>query len=83
MRRFTVRVLEARWAAAAPAEGLVFDVQRRRAGGDWVAFRDGTTEPAGSFRASRGGSFEVRARLRAAGSSEAATGWSPAAQASG
>jgi plastocyanin len=83
VRRFTVRVLEARWASAAPAEGLVFDVQRRRAGGDWVAFRDGTTEPAGSFTASRGGDFEVRARLRAAGSSEAATGWSPAAQASG
>jgi plastocyanin len=68
------------WAPAAPASGLVFDVQMQRAGGAWKTFRTGTRE-AGGVRKRHGAKlvWSVRARLRRASDATAATGWSPVA----
>lgn len=85
-RRVVTRLtVTARWAAAEPAEGLAFDVQRRRAGTEnWIPLRDGTRETSATFRGGRApATWEVRARLRRADDPGAATDWSPAAQVSG
>ena len=84
-RVITVVSVSVRWAAAEPADGLAFDVQRRRAGSEsWIPFRDGTREPGGSFRSGRSPvTWEVRARLRRADDAEAATDWSPVVQIAG
>ena len=84
-RLVTVVSVAARWASAEPAEGLVFDVQRRRAGSEeWIPFRDGTRDGAGSFRSGRSPvTWEVRARMRRADDADAATDWSPIAQIAG
>jgi plastocyanin len=81
-RLVTVVSVVARWSVAEPAEGLAFDVQRRRAGSEeWIPFRDGTRETTASFRSGRSPvTWEVRARLRRADDAEAATDWSPVAQ---
>jgi plastocyanin len=68
--------LRVRWAPDPPAEGQVFDVQRRSARG-WRTVRDGTRKFAGNFPG-RHGSF--RARLRSASSADAASGYSPVAK---
>jgi plastocyanin len=82
-RRRTVlrtRIL-ATWAAAPPAEGLLFDVERRRAGGDWQPLATGTPAGSGRFAAgTRRTVWEVRARLRRADDATAATDWSPPAR---
>jgi plastocyanin len=80
-----VRFVVATWSATAPADGLVFDVERRSgAAGAWRALRTGTREPGASFRAGkRGTAWDVRARLRRDGSQDEATDWSPVASIKG
>lgn len=79
-RSRTYLVVRAKWAAGAPAEGLVFDVQRRVRGGELKDFKAGTTQTNGSFRAGRKGTtWEVQARLRSATDPSKATDWSPLA----
>jgi plastocyanin len=75
--RFTV---VAAWASSVQ-QGLVFDVQYRRAGKAWKALRDGSGETGGSFRGGtkRHATWEVRARLRQANSGSRHTDWSPVA----
>jgi plastocyanin len=68
-----------RWSTTAPANGLVFDAQRRRPGGAWTSFVSGTRRANARFRVRRGRSWQVRARLRASGDASRSTGWSPAA----
>ena len=74
------RKLVMTWAAVKPAKNRVFDVQVKRAGGDWKDFRTGTTDQSGS-RKTHGAKvhFSVRARLRKSSDPKAATGWSPVA----
>jgi hypothetical protein len=43
-------------------KGVVFDVQRRRNGGDWVSVRSDTFDPTPTFRLTRAGTYEFRAR---------------------
>ena len=70
----------ATWSASAPAEGLVFDVQRRRNAGGWKPLRSGTTKKSATFRLGRRGTrWQVRARLRSATDPAKATDWSPVA----
>ena len=58
--RFTVT-----WASAPPADGLMYDVQIRRPGGDWKVWRDGVLGTSKSFQPDRGtGVYRFRARLR-------------------
>jgi hypothetical protein len=62
-KRFTIT-----WAAAPPAVGLVYDVQIKRPGGDWKAWRDGVLGLSKTFRADKGtGTYRFRARTRDAG----------------
>ena len=74
-RRF--RRVTVTWAAAAPAGGLAFDVQRRRGRGRFRTWRSGTTSPRARMRVRRGRRWQFRARLRKADDPSAATGWSP------
>ena len=67
------------WASASPAQGQAFDVQRARAGGGWIPYAPGRVEASTRFRAARGSTWLVRARLRSAADSSKATGWSPPA----
>ncbi len=70
----------ATWSMSAPAEGLAFDVQRRRNGGPWRTLLEGTTERRKSFRLGPEGTrWRVRARLHNHHEPERATGWSPVA----
>jgi plastocyanin len=80
-----VTYVVATWATGAPAEGLVFDVERRvGAATPWAPLRTGTRETGVRFRAGiRGTPWEVRARLRRDGSQDEATAWSPPASVSG
>ena len=56
------------WAATAPADGFVYDVQIRRPGGDWKVWRDGVLGLSKTFRPDKGsGTYRFRARLRSAG----------------
>lgn len=74
------RRILATWASAAPADGLVYDVEIRRGGGDWRRWRDGTVRASGTFRTQAAKApWSVRARLRSASDEKAATGWSPVA----
>jgi dipeptidyl aminopeptidase/acylaminoacyl peptidase len=58
--RFTVT-----WASAAPATGLVHDVQIRRPGGEWKTWRDGVLGLSKTFRSDKGpGVYRFRARVR-------------------
>jgi plastocyanin len=85
-RRFKhVSFIVANWAIGPPAEGLVFDVERRvGAATPWAPLRTGTRETTIRFRAGiRGTPWEVRTRLRRDGSQDAATEWSPAAAITG
>jgi plastocyanin len=65
------------WSTDAPAEGQVFDVQRRSAGG-WHTVREATTKTAGTFPGKHG---RFRVRLRSAADPAAASEYSPAASA--
>ncbi len=68
------------WSPTAPADGLVFDVQRRRTGRSWRTLFDGTTARKTKFDLGRGSKrWEVRARLRSAEDEAEATDWSPVA----
>jgi plastocyanin len=76
-RRHRYRSVRITWSASPPAQGLAFDVQRRRVGGDWVGWQAATTAAAGRMRARRGFVWEFRARLRSAADANQATDWSP------
>jgi plastocyanin len=81
-RRVRTKVISyvvAVWASASPAEGLVFDVQRARAGGGWIPLGTATRNTNARFRVARGSTWLVRARLRSAADASKATGWSPPA----
>ncbi len=67
------------WSPGAPAEGLAFDVQRRRTGRAWRTLRAGTTARGTTFRLERRTRWAVRVRLRDAEDTEKATDWSPVA----
>jgi plastocyanin len=79
-RRVRVRMAVVRWASAAPANELAFDVQRRRPGGAWRLSLNGTKRTRWTFRLTR--SWELRARLRSADSKARATDWSPVSKVS-
>jgi len=80
VKRRPHRRARARWSAKAPADGLAFDVQRRRNGGDWKPFRVGTRDAAASFRLGPAGTrWKLRARLRSTSDAAKATDWSPVA----
>jgi plastocyanin len=66
--------LRVTWAEESPADGQVFDVERRK-DGEWRTARDGTTATKATFPGKRGA---FRVRLRLAGDPSAASGWSPA-----
>jgi plastocyanin len=75
-----VRLVTARWAAAAPVRGEGFDVRRRHPGGAWQTIRNGTSDTRTSWRAGRTGTrWQVQARLRRSDNRAKATGWSPVA----
>jgi plastocyanin len=80
-----VTFIVATWAAGPPAEGLVYDVERRvGVATPWTPLRIGTREPRVRFRAGiRGTPWEVHARVRRDGSQDAATDWSPVAAITG
>lgn len=83
-RRAFQRTLTLTWAAAAPADGEVFDVQQRRGGGAWTTIADGTSAVTLREKAGRRGTVTaVRARLRLAADARKATGWSPEATVTG
>jgi plastocyanin len=67
------------WASDMPAEGEVFDVERKRGNGEWLRVRLGTRDPRLTFRSKRGVAWAFRARLRKAGDEKAVTDWSPEA----
>lgn len=75
-----LRYVTATWSLAPPASGEAFDVQLHRGGAAWQTVRSATRETGMVFRAGEGGTrWEVRARLRKADSTAAATDWSPVA----
>jgi plastocyanin len=68
------------WAASSAADGRVFDVQVRRPGARWDAWRRGVTRASGTFIAKAGeGVYRFRARMRDPGLG-ASSRWSPAAR---
>ena len=78
------RRILATWAAAAPADGLVFDVEIRRGDGPWRRWRNGTVRASGTIRTQAARApWSVRARLRSASDEKAATDFSPVASISG
>jgi plastocyanin len=80
LTRLRDRRARIRWSATAPADGLSFDVQRRRNRGAWKPFRRVTTARTATFAlGERGTHWGVRARLRSATDRTKATGWSPVA----
>lgn len=75
------RRVKAMWSAAAPTDGLVFDVQVRRKGRRWNPLRVSTPKTHASFPLRRRGTrWQVRARLRDAKDPAKATDWSPTAK---
>jgi plastocyanin len=74
-----VRVV-AVWSEVALPAGQVFDVEKRRGGGDWKTVRDGTRDLRGRFAAQQGKAFRFRARVRKADDPDAASGYSPVAK---
>lgn len=80
LRKTGRRRAAAVWSKSAPAEGLVFDVERRRNGRAWRTLLDGTTERRTTFRLGpKGTRSRLRARLRSAEDEAKATDWSPVA----
>jgi plastocyanin len=76
--RTTTAFVAAVWASGPPAEGEVFDVQRRLADGAWETFASGTRTASGQFVSGGPGKmWSVRARLRSASDADKATDWSP------
>ena len=72
------RRAKAVWSPAAPAEGLAFDVQRRRNGRKWRKLFEATTERQTTFELGEPGTrWDVRVRLRDAEDAQKATDWSP------
>jgi hypothetical protein len=71
------RAVRVQWAPGATEHA--FDVQRRLRGGVWADWLVATSAAEGSFRATAGQEWEVRARLRDPGDAARATGWSPPA----
>jgi plastocyanin len=68
------------WAASSATDGRVYDVQVRRPGARWDAWRRGVTRVFGSFIAKAGeGEYRFRARMRDPGLG-ASSRWSPAAR---
>lgn len=82
-RARTIATVSLRWAAAGPAPGESFDVQRRLPGGAWTELATATATTASSFRTKPGTTWEIRARLRGADATRVATDWSPTAAISG
>jgi plastocyanin len=80
LKRRSRRRVRVTWSSSAPAEGLVFDAQRRLNGGPWRTFIRATRKRrATSKRGPRGTRLQFRARLRSADDKAKATDWSPAA----
>ena len=80
LRKKSRRRAAAVWAKSAPAEGLVFDIERRRNGRPWRALLDGSTERRTTFRLGPDGTrWRIRARLRSNEEPDNATDWSPVA----
>ncbi len=68
------------WAASKASDGRVYDVQVRRPGARWDAWRRGVTRRTGTFVAKAGaGVYRFRARMRDPGLG-ASSRWSPAAR---
>jgi len=68
------------WGVQAPGYSLVYDVQRRRPGGAWETFADGTSTLSAAFKGGATGSkWELRARLRRLAEADKASDWSPLA----
>jgi plastocyanin len=68
------------WAASRATDGRVYDVQVRRPGARWDAWRRGVTRASGTFLAKAGeGVYRFRARMRDPGLG-ASSRWSPAAR---
>jgi plastocyanin len=68
-------VVVVRVATERAPEGLVFDVQLRRPGGSFVAWRTGVVRPVAAFRPAVRGSWTIRARVREA-MATTASAWS-------
>jgi Tol biopolymer transport system component len=67
------------WGSAAPPDGFVTDVQSRRPGGEWTAWRSDVTAFSATFRPDAGaGTYRFRARLQSLATGQA-SGWSPVA----
>jgi plastocyanin len=81
--RPSFRLITATWASAPPAQGQVFDVQRRLGDGAWQDWESGTGAAGGTFPARPGEAWSVRARLRSASDPAAAEDFSPAATVGG
>jgi len=80
LKRLPGRRARIRWSATAPADGLSFDVQRRRNRGRWKPYRRATTARDATFAlGERGTRWDVRARLRSSTDRAKATDWSPVA----
>ena len=80
LTRLPSRRARATWSRSAPADGLVFDLQRRRNGRVWAPWQTATRSPDVRFRLGRRRArWEVRARLRSASDPAKATDWSPVA----
>jgi plastocyanin len=74
----TIYTIHARWDATAPASGLVFDVERAQGSGSLKPWLTGTSSSGATFTTTKRGSvWHVRARLRRANDTAAATGFSP------
>jgi plastocyanin len=71
--------IRAIWARAALPSGQRFDVQRRIGGGSWRSVRGGTRATGGRFAAVADKVNAFRARIRRAGASGGASGYSPPA----
>ncbi len=83
-RRAFRRSVTVTWATQTPAEGQVFDVERRQGSGPWTPVLGGTTRTSTVVKAGpRGTVTTLRARLRRADDATRATGWSPDATVTG
>lgn len=69
----------ATWAAEAPPEGQLFDVQRSKNGGAFRTVLDGTSELKERFGARRGQELAFRSRVWLEANPGQASGWSPPA----
>jgi plastocyanin len=71
--------IRAIWGREALPSGQQFDVQRRVGAGRWRTVRNGTRATGAAFAAARGKVNAFRARIRRAGASGGASGYSPPA----